>query len=101
MLLSGKSQYSKFMNPIDGPSLPIPTHGLVHPKHELMMMTWKPTNVQDEDVLAAIKAGIDALPPGVKILLNSGLVSRIFAVLDGVDGLGEVVSTYGTEIRFW
>jgi len=37
-----------------------------------MMMTWKPTPVPDEDAFAAIKAGIDALPPGVKMLLNSG-----------------------------
>ena len=37
-----------------------------------MMMTWKPTNVPDEEAFAAIKAGIDALPPGVKMLLNSG-----------------------------
>ncbi|KAI0260074.1 aldo/keto reductase [Gloeopeniophorella convolvens] len=40
--------------------------------HGLMMMTWKPTPVPDEDCFAAIKAGIDALPPGAKILLNSG-----------------------------
>ncbi|KAF8494653.1 aldo/keto reductase [Russula emetica] len=39
-----------------------------------MMMTWKPTHVPDEDAFkfAAIRAGIDALPPGVKMLLNSG-----------------------------
>ena len=37
-----------------------------------MMMTWKPTPVPDEDAFAAIKAGIDALPPGVKMNLNSG-----------------------------
>jgi len=37
-----------------------------------MMMTWRPTPIPDEDAFAAIKAGIDALPPGVKILLNSG-----------------------------
>lgn len=36
------------------------------------MMTWKPTPVPDEDAFAAIKAGIDALPPGVKMFLNSG-----------------------------
>ncbi|KAI0257207.1 aldo/keto reductase [Lactifluus subvellereus] len=39
--------------------------------HGLMMMTWKPTPVPDEDAFAAIKAGIDALPPGVKMFLNS------------------------------
>jgi pyridoxine 4-dehydrogenase len=35
-------------------------------------MTWKPTPVPDEEAFAAIKAGIDALPPGVKMFLNSG-----------------------------
>jgi hypothetical protein len=35
-------------------------------------MTWTPTPIRDEDAFAAIKAGIDALPPGVKMLLNSG-----------------------------
>ncbi|KAH9972578.1 aldo/keto reductase [Lactifluus volemus] len=40
--------------------------------HGLMMMTWKPTPVPDEDCFAAIKAGIDALPPGTKMLINSG-----------------------------
>ncbi|KAI0257208.1 NADP-dependent oxidoreductase domain-containing protein [Lactifluus subvellereus] len=39
--------------------------------HGLMMMTWKPTPVPDEDAFAAIKAGIDALPLGVKMFLNS------------------------------
>ena len=35
-------------------------------------MSWKPISVPDEDAFAAIKAGIDALPPDVKMLLNSG-----------------------------
>ena len=34
--------------------------------------TWKPTPVPDEPAFAAIKAGIDALPPGVKMIINSG-----------------------------
>ena len=37
-----------------------------------MMMTWRPTPVPDEEAFAAIKAGIDSLPPGVKVFLNSG-----------------------------
>jgi pyridoxine 4-dehydrogenase len=37
-----------------------------------MMMTWRPTPVPDEEAFAAIKAGIDSLPPGVKIFINSG-----------------------------
>ena len=43
-----------------------------HLQHGLMTMTWNPTPVPDEDAFAAIKAGIDALPPGVKMILNSG-----------------------------
>src|SRR6266851_8842277 len=41
-------------------------------QHGLMMMTVKPTPVPDEEAFAAIKAGIDALPPGAKMFLNSG-----------------------------
>lgn len=36
------------------------------------MMTWRPTPIPDEEAFAAIKAGIDSLPPGVKMFLNSG-----------------------------
>ena len=45
-----------------------------------MFMTWRPTPVPDEEAFAAIKGGIDALPPGVKMYLNSGgfhLISSI------------------------
>ncbi|KAI0044498.1 aldo/keto reductase, partial [Auriscalpium vulgare] len=34
--------------------------------------SWRPTPVADEDAFAAIKAGIDSLPPGAKMVLNSG-----------------------------
>ena len=37
-----------------------------------MKMTWTPTPTPDEEAFAAIKAGVDALPPGVKMFLNSG-----------------------------
>jgi len=37
----------------------------------LMTMTRELTHVTDEGAFVAIKAGIDALPPGVKMLLNS------------------------------
>ena len=37
-----------------------------------MMMTWRPTPIPDEEAFAAIKAGVDSLPPGVKMFLNSG-----------------------------
>jgi len=42
--------------------------------HGLMMMTWRDTNVPlpDEEAFEAIKAGIDALPAGAKMILNSG-----------------------------
>lgn len=40
--------------------------------HGLMMMTWTPTPKPDEQCFEAIKAGIDALPAGVKMFLNSG-----------------------------
>ena len=45
---------------------------LARPQHDLMMMTWRPTPVPDEEAFAAIKAGIDTLSPGVEMFLNSG-----------------------------
>ncbi|KAI9566194.1 NADP-dependent oxidoreductase domain-containing protein [Boletus coccyginus] len=38
----------------------------------LMMMTWTPVPVPDEQCFEAIKAGIDALPPGARMFLNGG-----------------------------
>ncbi|KAI0831436.1 aldo/keto reductase [Trametes gibbosa] len=42
--------------------------------HGLMMMTWRDPNVPlpDEEAFECIKAGVDALPPGVKMFINSG-----------------------------
>ncbi|KAH9935963.1 aldo/keto reductase [Epithele typhae] len=42
--------------------------------HGLMMMTWRAEDrpLADEDAFEAIKAGVDAMPAGVKMLLNSG-----------------------------
>ncbi|TFK29154.1 aldo/keto reductase [Coprinopsis marcescibilis] len=40
--------------------------------HGLMMMTWTPNQVPDEQCFEAIKAGVDALPAGTKAFLNSG-----------------------------
>ncbi|KAG2158388.1 NADP-dependent oxidoreductase domain-containing protein [Suillus bovinus] len=40
--------------------------------HGLMMMTWTPNQVPDEQCFEAIKAGVDALPPGTKMFLNGG-----------------------------
>ncbi|KAJ7809692.1 aldo/keto reductase [Mycena olivaceomarginata] len=39
--------------------------------HGLMMMTWTPTPAPDAQCFAAIKAGVDALPAGAKMFLNS------------------------------
>ncbi|KAI0247401.1 aldo/keto reductase [Lactifluus subvellereus] len=40
--------------------------------HGLMMMTWRDPPVSDEEAFAALKAGMDGLPPGTKVFLNSG-----------------------------
>ncbi|KAF8552019.1 Aldo/keto reductase [Imleria badia] len=40
--------------------------------HGLMLMTWTPEPVPDEQCFEAIKAGVDALPPGAKMFLNGG-----------------------------
>ncbi|EIM92627.1 Aldo/keto reductase, partial [Stereum hirsutum FP-91666 SS1] len=40
-------------------------------QHGLMMMTWIPTPVPDEQCFESMKAGMDKLPPGVKMVLNS------------------------------
>ncbi|KAI0772528.1 aldo/keto reductase [Trametes elegans] len=39
--------------------------------HGLMSMSWVPKPAPDEQAFEAIKGGIDALPPGVKMVLNS------------------------------
>ena len=38
-------------------------------------LRWTPNPVPDEQCFEAIKAGIDALPPGAKMVMNSGLYS--------------------------
>lgn len=40
--------------------------------HGLMMMTWRDPPISDEDAFASLKAGMDSLPPGAKMFLNSG-----------------------------
>ncbi|OJT14576.1 Pyridoxal reductase [Trametes pubescens] len=42
--------------------------------HGLMMMTWRDPSIPlpDEEAFEAIKAGVDIMPPGVKMFLNSG-----------------------------
>ncbi|EIM90156.1 aldo/keto reductase [Stereum hirsutum FP-91666 SS1] len=39
--------------------------------HGLMRMTWRPDPVSDEVAFEAIKTGLDSLPAGAKMLLNS------------------------------
>ena len=41
-------------------------------QHGLMMFTWNANPTPYEQAFEAIKAGIDSLPPGVKMFLNSG-----------------------------
>ncbi|KAL5524939.1 hypothetical protein ACEPAF_8808 [Sanghuangporus sanghuang] len=40
--------------------------------HGLMYMTWIPTPVSDEEAFEAIKTSLDSVPPGTKMVLNSG-----------------------------
>jgi len=37
-----------------------------------MRMTWAEVPTPDEVAFEAIKAGVDTLPPGAKMILNSG-----------------------------
>ena len=41
-------------------------------QHGLSMFTWGDNPTPHEQAFEAIKAGIDSLPPGVKMFLNSG-----------------------------
>jgi pyridoxine 4-dehydrogenase len=41
-------------------------------QHGLMRMTWSDVPTPDEQAFEAIKAGVDTLPPGAKMVLNSG-----------------------------
>ena len=38
-----------------------------------MMLTWTPNPVPHDQAFEAIKAAIDAMPAGVKLLINSGM----------------------------
>ncbi|TFY80182.1 hypothetical protein EWM64_g3836 [Hericium alpestre] len=44
--------------------------------HGLMMMTWRTPPASDDEAFEAIKVGIDSLPSGVKMFLNSGSPSK-------------------------
>ena len=39
-----------------------------------MMLTWTPTPVPYDQAFEAIKAAIDAMPAGVKLFINSGML---------------------------
>ena len=43
----------------------------------LMMLTWTANPVSYEQAFDAIKAGVDSLPPGVKMFLNSGVHQKL------------------------
>jgi pyridoxine 4-dehydrogenase len=68
-----------------------------------MMMTWSPTPVPDEKAFAAIKAGVDALPPGAKLFLNSGgfaLIppSPVLTCVPSAEFYGQGLSTANLEL---
>ncbi|KAG6377178.1 NADP-dependent oxidoreductase domain-containing protein [Boletus reticuloceps] len=64
--------------------------------HGLMSMTWKP----DEQCFEAIKAGIDALPSGAKMLLNGGESTTIISenVCSAGEFYGHNLSTTNLEM---
>src|SRR5712671_6422883 len=69
----GESRGKLLCDPCRCPCPHLLTHAPRSYQHGLMMMTWKPNQTPDEEAFAAIKAGIDALPPGTKMFLNSGM----------------------------
>ncbi|KZT11235.1 Aldo/keto reductase [Laetiporus sulphureus 93-53] len=81
--------------------------------HGLMRMTWSGTGLlPDEQCFEAIKAGVDALPPDVKMFLNSGefygpgestanleLVSRFFEKYPDPEDLRRSVDNINAALR--
>ncbi len=49
-----------------------PTVSVAPIAHGLMLMTWNTTPVPDEQAFEAIKASLDSVPEGTKVILNSG-----------------------------
>ncbi|KAG8701140.1 hypothetical protein FRC09_005533 [Ceratobasidium sp. 395] len=45
--------------------------------HGLALMTWIPTPPPEAQCFEALKAGLEAAPPGAKVLLNSGRGSKV------------------------
>lgn len=41
-----------------------------------LLFSWTPQQVPDEQCFESIKAGVDALPAGVKAILNAGMYDR-------------------------
>jgi len=69
--------------------------------HGLMQMTWIPTPVSDEQAFESIKTSLDAVPPGVKMLLNGaefyGEVHDMTANLDLIARFFEKYPTYADK----
>ncbi len=41
-------------------------------RHRRVFTSWRDPAVSDEEAFASLKAGMDSLPPGTKMFLNSG-----------------------------
>jgi hypothetical protein len=41
-------------------------------RHQRLLPSWRNPPISDEEAFASLKAGMDALPPGTKMFLNSG-----------------------------
>ncbi|THH16555.1 hypothetical protein EW146_g4105 [Bondarzewia mesenterica] len=64
--------------------------------HGLMLMTWKPTPVPDEEAFEAIKAGIDSLPAGTKMLINSAEFYGIDPITANLELIARFFERYPT-----
>ncbi|KAK7044578.1 Aldo/keto reductase [Favolaschia claudopus] len=62
--------------------------------HGLMTMHLRATELSDEICFASIKAGVDRLPPGVKMILNSGDFYSSTMGLQNVEMLGRFYAKY-------
>ena len=52
-------------------------------QHGLMGMTWVAVPTPDKEAFEAIKAGVDTLPPGAKMILNAGMSDLWYSIGDG------------------
>ena len=65
-------------------------------QHGLSMFTWGDDPTPYEQAFEAIKAGIDSLPPGVKMFLNSGIRGSIGYIQEPKNN--ELMATFGIYI---